>query len=258
MRVAVEIARLQVTESFRRQQFAIPLFVAVLMLGLPAYVNAFSMGIDAFSLVTKNFALGILGFYGATLGLALGASVVRRDLKQKVIYPLLSRPMLRLEYVTGHMLGLAWSCACSLGLAFLALQAGMYALQPVLDPGLLGAFFSILLQSVVLAAAALCFSMFSSPPLAGILAFAMYVVGSLSRAFIEFFLVQDRGAAHLAWGVTQAQKVLPRFELFNLNYQVEHGIPIDPRYFGGEALYALGWIAAFAIGAALLFERKDL
>ena len=56
-------------------------------------------------------------------------TVMRRDLKQKVIHPVLSRPMLRLHYVIGHLLGLAASVAGAVALWFVALQAGMYALR---------------------------------------------------------------------------------------------------------------------------------
>ena len=78
-----QIARLQLLENIRRQVHLITLFMAFLMLILPAYVNAFSMGLKAFEIASKDFGLTLLGYYGVGMALTLGSSVVPRDIERK-------------------------------------------------------------------------------------------------------------------------------------------------------------------------------
>lgn len=252
------IARLQLTRVWRRQLYVVPLAVGIVMLALPAYVNAFSMGLAAFSLVTRDFALGLLSWFGLAVALLLGSSAVPGDVEGKTIYPLLSRPLGRFHYIAGQLAAVAFSVALSLLFSFAALQLGMLALGAPLDLNLLWAALSYTLQSIVVASACLCCSLFCSPPLAGVLGLALFVVGGLSESFIQFFIVQDRGAAHIANAVRGAQRALPHFEFFELKYPVEFGFPIHPALLGAQAFYALGWMLVFALAATLIFESKDL
>jgi Cu-processing system permease protein len=258
MRPVLEIARLQMLENLRRQVHLVTVFMAFAMLMLPAYVNAFSMGLQAFELVTKDFGLTLISYYGVAMSLLLGSSVVPRDIERKTIYPILSRPLGRVSYLAGQFLGTAVLLMGSLLVLAGALALGIASLSHRFDVNIFGAALGYGIECSVLIAACLCFSTFASPPLAGIMGFFLYVVGGMSNAFIQFFLREDRGASQMAQAVEVMKNFFPNFEVFRLKYPVVHGFHIHPQYYSAESLYGLAWIALFLLLAGVRFETRDL
>lgn len=258
MRSVLEIARLQLLENIRRQVHLITLVMTFIMLALPAYINTFSMGLHAFEIAAKDFGLTLLSYYGVAMALLLGSSVVPRDIERKTIYPLLARPVARVSYLAGQFLGTAVLLLGSMLLLGLALTLGIAPLSETFDWQIMLGTLGYALECTVLVSACLFFSTFSSPPLAGVLGFFLYVVGGMSATFIQFFLVEDRGATQLAWAVTQLKHFLPNFEIFRLKYPVVHELNIDPLYHIVETFYALGWSAMFLLLAGIRFEKRDL
>lgn len=258
MKSLLAIAWLQLQENLRRQVHLVTLFMAFAMLMLPAYVNAFSMGLQAFELVAKDFGLTLLSYYGVGMALMLGSSIVPRDLERKTIYPILSRPLGRFTYLAGQFLGAVLLLEVSLLLLAGALCLGIASLSKNFEVGLFAAALSYGLECALLIASCMCFSTMASPPLAGVMGFFIYVVGGMSASFIQFFLREDRGSPILARGVEQLQNFLPGFDVFHIKYPVVHGFAINPSYYLAECLYATGWIGLFLMLATLRFERKDL
>ncbi len=254
----LEIARVQLLENIRRQVHLVTLFMAAGMLILPAYVNAFSMGLQAFGLVTKDFGLTAISYYGLAMALLLGSSVVPRDIERKTIYPILSRPLGRVTYLGGQFLGTATLVSGSVFLLTLCMGLGIFSLSREWDSNLFAAAWGYSLESALMVAICMCFSVFSSPPLAGVLGFFVYTVGGMPNAFIQFFLREDRGALWVADGVETLQRFLPNFAIFRLKYPVVHSIPIHPEYHLAESLYAFTWILMFLLIAGIRFETKDL
>ena len=258
MRAIWEIARLQLLENVRRQVHLITLFMAFGMLALPAYVNTFSMGLHAFEVASKDFGLTLLSYYGVAMALMLGSSVVPRDIERKTIYPILSRPVARVSYLAGQFLGTSILLLASMFLLATALMVGIASLSHEFSFNIYAAALGYGLECTVLVAACLFFSTFSSPPLAGVLGFFLYVVGGMSGAFIQFFLREDRNANGLADAVEVLKNFLPNFEIFRLKYPVVHGFHIFPQYHVAEFIYALGWIVMFLLMAGIRFEKRDL
>ena len=254
----LEIARVQLLENIRRQVHLVTLFMAAAMLILPAYVNAFSMGLQAFELVTKDFGLTIISYYGVAMALLLGSSAVPRDIERKTIYPILSRPLGRVTYLSGQFLGTALLVGGSVFLLTLCMGLGISSLSRVWDNNIFAAAWGYSLESSLVVAICMCFSVFASPPLAGVLGFFVYVLGGMSNAFIQFFLREDRGALWVADGVELFQRFIPNFSIFRLKYPVVHSFPIQPHYHVAESLYALTWILMFLLVAGIRFETKDL
>lgn len=254
----LEIARVQLLENIRRQVHLVTLFMAAAMLILPAYVNAFSMGLQAFGLVTKDFGLTAISYYGIAMALLLGSSVVPRDIERKTIYPILSRPLGRVTYLGGQFLGTATLVGGSVFLLTVCLGLGISSLSHEWNSNLFAAAWGYSLESALVVAICMCFSVFASPPLAGVLGFFVYTVGGMPNAFIQFFLREDRGAPWLADAVEGLQRLVPNFAIFRLKYPVVHSFQIHPEYHFAETLYAFVWILMFLLIAGIRFESKDL
>jgi ABC-type transport system involved in multi-copper enzyme maturation permease subunit len=257
MASALWIAYLSWLESLRRRFFWISLAMSLLLLLLPAYVNAFSMGLQAFEVVAMEFGLTLMGLFSTSLALLLGCTAIPRDVERGSLHPLLCRPIARLSYVLGQWLGVLLQLTAMLVLGGAALMLGMFALNRQIELGIASAVFGLILESSLLAAVALAASTVASPPLAAVVACFVYLIGGMPDDFIDFFLRDDRGAPQLASSVEWLKSLMPHFEIFRLRYPVVHHYFILPAYYLGQASYWLGWNAVMLLLAGIRFERRD-
>ena len=167
---ALWIAYLSWVESVRRRFFWISLAMSLFLLLLPAYVNAFSMGLQAFEVVAKEFGLTLMGLFSTSLALLLGCTAIPRDVERGSLHPLLCRPIARLSYVLGQRLGVLVQLTAMLVLGGAALMLGMFALNRQVEIGIASAVFGLVLESSLLASVALAASTVASPPLAAVIA----------------------------------------------------------------------------------------
>lgn len=252
------IARLTILENLRRDVHLTTLFLAVGLLVLPAYVNAFSMGIGAFERISKDFGLTLIGYFGVGMAILLGSTALPADLEARTLYPVLARPLTRGAYLSGKFVGLALILAGSLGLLGVFLNLSISALTGNVDLRLFAVLFGYLLETWVLLAACLFFSTFASPAVGGVLGVFTYLLGGLSKAFVEFFLLEDRQGYLAAAMAMTFKTVLPHFDIFRIKNAVVHGLSLEPGYMAAMTQYGAAWVLLFLLLAERSFGRRDL
>jgi ABC-type transport system involved in multi-copper enzyme maturation permease subunit len=258
MRQVLLLTKLYFLGSVRRQVHLGTLFLGVVLLMLPAYINAFSLGINAFERVSKDFGLTLIGYFGVAMSILLACSSIPKDLESRSLYPILARPIRRYQYITAHYLALIAQLASSFLFLGVCLIVALGALTRTLDLMVFVAIFTSFLQCSVVAAITLAASTVASPALAGTLGTFVFLVGSLPGAFVRFFLVEDRGDGFAAVLATSVKSALPNLSAFSLKDPIVHGISFDPLYVVAIASYALGWVVLALLGAGILFGRRDL
>lgn len=258
MKTVFYLAKLYLLSNVRRQIHLATLFMAVILLMLPAYVNSFSLGLAAFDRVAKDFGLTAIGYFGVVMAIMLGSTSVPKELETRALYPILARPVSRGGYLTAHFLALAAILGGSLLFLGCSFSLAMAAMTKSFDPKILLGTYTCYLQTVVVAAVCLAFSVKCSPALAGTIGAASYLIGSLSDAFIRFFLVEDRGSAFSAALAKGLKAAIPNLSLFNIKDPMVHGLPIPPGYLLSISYYAIIWVVLMLLAARLAFQKVDL
>lgn len=253
---ALIVARLSLLETARRQFYLLTLFIAFGLFVLPAVVSVF--GITASARVVKDVSLTVMGGYAVVLAVFLGATIVPGEIERRTAFPILARPMSRAAWLWGKWLGLVGFVVLSLMLigAVHCISASIF-LETV-EWSVWEAITLYGMEAGVLAAVCMWFSVFSSPALAAVLGFAVYILGGLSDAFIDTFSRPAEGI-HMPASVMHFLKgCLPDFQLFQNKNAVVHGDAIPLPYFWSVIAYGIAWIAFLHLLAAWSFERKDL
>lgn len=258
MRAVLSLARLYFLGSIRSQTHLATLFLAVILMMLPAYVNAFSLGLNAFERVAKDFGLTLITYFGIGMSIVLASSSIPKDIERRSIYPILARPITRFQYILAHFLAIALMLFLSFTFLGSALSVAISALTRTWELSLFLAVFTSYLQATIVASVCLAFSTIASPALAGVLATFVFMVGSLPGAFIRFFLVEDRSNEFAGQAVTALKSVLPNLSIYSLKDPIVHGLEFNHLYLVAITLYAVLWVALSLTGAAILFGRRDL
>jgi ABC-type transport system involved in multi-copper enzyme maturation permease subunit len=225
---------------------------------LPAYINAFSLGVNAFERVSKDFGLTLITYFGIGMAILLASSSVPRDLENRSLYPILARPVRRSQYILAHFLSLGALLAASLLFLGFCMSLAISAMTRTVDLTPFIAVFASYLQCCVVAAVCLTVSTVASPALAGTVGAFVFLVGSLPGAFVRFFLVEDRENQVAATMATVFKSLLPNLSVLSIKDPVVHSLQLNPAYLGGVFVYALLWIALLLSVASVLFGRRDL
>src|SRR5205085_5995542 len=110
------------------------------------------------------------------------------------------------------------------------------------------------LEFVIMTAVALLFSSFSSPVLAAVFSFSLFVIGTFAEELRSFAALVSGPTRALTLGLAY---LVPNFGSLNVISSVAHGNGIPPQMIALNSLYALLYSAAVVAGAVLIFERRN-
>ncbi len=120
----VAIGRNTFTELVRQKVFYFLLLFALLVIGNSAFVSKFSFQ-EEFQML-KDVALGAMSVFLCLLAILTTAMLLPRDLEDRTIFTILSKPVPRYEYLLGKLLGVL------ILLTFSALIMGLFFLGVLL------------------------------------------------------------------------------------------------------------------------------
>lgn len=229
---------------------------AVLMSGAAILVGQISIGIER--LVVVNLGLTAVSLFGVVIAIFIGIGLVSKEIEKRTLYTVLSRPVQRWEFIVGKFFGLAGTLVVNT--AFMAIgvfAALLYVSHDFQSPDrwILVALYFIVLQFLVITALALLFSSFSSPLLAAIFAFSLFVIGSFAEDLRGFASIAQ-GASR--WLATAAAYLVPNLASLNVISSVAHGEPVAAQLILSNTVYALVYTGMALCGAVVIFEHRNL
>jgi ABC-type transport system involved in multi-copper enzyme maturation permease subunit len=229
---------------------------ALLLVGAAILVGQISINIER--LVVINLGLTAVSLFGVVIAIFIGIGLVSKEIDKRTLYTVLSRPVRRWEFIVGKFLGLAGTLVVNtFFMAVGVFGALLYVSHKLNKPDgwVLAALFFIILQFVIITALSLLFSSFSSPLLAAVFAFSLFVIGSFSED-LRGFAVMTKGVTH--WLATAAAYIIPNMSALNVISSVAHGQPVPGQVIFYNTVYALFYAAMALSGAVLIFEHRNL
>jgi len=229
---------------------------ALLMSGAAILVGQISIDIER--LVVVNLGLTAVSLFGLVIAIFIGIGLVSKEIDRRTLYTVLSRPVRRWEFIVGKFLGLSATLVvntvCMALGVFGALLYVSHQLQHS-DGWLLIALYFIVLQFLIVTALALLFSSFSSPLLAAVFTFSLFVIGTFAED-LRGFAAMAHGA--MRWLATGAAYLVPNLSALNVISSVAHERPVSGQIVVYNTAYALIYTSMALCGAVLIFERRNL
>lgn len=263
MKVILSIAQTTVGEAIRRRVLLVILFIALGILAIAPALQVLSARQER--TVLLGLTLGVIQLASAVIAIVLTVYLLPNEIERRTIYTILSKPVLRYQFLLGKYLGAVAALAMMMASMTLVL-IGVYAItQGVSDPAKLAEIAKppllYFFQMSLLAAVAMFFSTFVTALVNFFLSGGMFLAGSLFSTVFES-LGEGKGANPLVKGVAYLiNTILPNFSKFNVQNPLinpTQQIQNEAAYYIGAAGYGLLYIVALLIGGMLIFERREV
>lgn len=247
------IALVTLKEALRDKLLHVAALFGALLIGFTLLLGGLSAGEDL--KIIQDFGLGTINALTVLLAVFLGSRLISRDLEQRIVYTLLSKPISRNQFLIGKFLGCSAALWLLLGLLSMLFYALMALVTRRFEPIFLGPLALFGLEAMVMLGLTLLFTTMTSPMLSILYAGGFYVLGHGTEIIRQFGEKADPLAKAFSLAIYY---LAPNLEAFNLKNQVVYG-----------ETFALGqWIWAIAYGlclivilltlANLVFARKEL
>ncbi len=256
---------------------------------LPQHVTPESMGVNVLRAI-KSWSLGAMTLFSVVMAVVATALLIPRDVEDRTLYTILAKPVPRIDYLAGKLLGVLFLLAVSLLLMDLLMtlvlqvrtnlvvneqvematrmgwdrQAIESLRQDTLlhgpDLSLQGAVLAVFLRSAVMASLALLISTFSTSTLfTTIVSFLLYFIGHFQADARDWYL--HGGQLGEGWTArligTLVALIMPDLQLFNVIDAVIEG-QILPFWALGKLALVGGYYALFfTLASWWVFSDKE-
>ena len=243
-------------ESIRdRVLYNLILFVLILV---TASVFVSDLSLDMESQFTAALGLSAMLVFGALIAIFIGVGLVYKEIDKRTIYSLLSKPVHRYEFILGKYAGLCLTLLVNSGVMVLATELALLYVNRKFVPlqtAVLAASFLVYLEMVLLVAVALMFSSFSTPMLAALFAFAVYVIGHFSKDLLVMASLSQATMTRVV--LTTLYYLLPNLSNFGFITEASHGQMVPAVMAFSATLYAFVYIGILLSASVLIFQKRN-
>ncbi len=249
------IAIATLKESIRDRILLTLVVFTVLLLGLSVFLGSISLDQDNKIIID----LGLFGIFlfGVIITIFLGGSSVIKELDQRTIYSVLSRPIKRSWYIVGKFCGLSLTMLLltvlmsAVYVSIVAFRLGWHSI----DISLILALIYLVFEFMVLVALMLLFSSFASSVMATVYALAVFLIGHSSATFLSLIQSIHSWPRYIFFGLYY---IFPNLEKFNIRNDVVYHLHPKGSEVGLVALYAIVYCTLLLILAAKAFSKQEL
>ncbi len=239
-------------EAIRDRILYLLLVFAVLLIGASRALSLLTVGSE--EKIVKDIGLAAISLFGVATAIFVGVGLVFKEIEKRTIYTLVSKPIVRSQFILGKYLGLVIVLAVNVSI-MTACFYGLLLLKGWADAAIAPAVLLIFVELLLMTAIAIFFSSFSTPILSSLFTVTVYVIGHLSWGLLMLAeRVQGapgRGICHaLYWS-------LPNLERLNVRGMVVHGIHVPLEQVLYAAVYGVSYTIIVLGLAMLMFRRRD-
>lgn len=247
------IARVTFQEALRDKLLHVAAVFGALMIGFTLLLGGLSAGEDL--KIIQDFGLGSINALMVLLAVFLGSRLLSRDLEQRIVYTLLSKPISRAQFLAGKFLGCSLALWALLGLLSLLFYGLLAVVTRGFEPIFLGPLALFGLEAMVMLSLTLMFTTMTSPMLSLLYSLGFYVLGHASEIIKQFGEKADAVGKALSVVIYYA---MPNLETFNLKNQVVYGETFALGQWLWACSYGLSLVTVLMLLAILAFRSKEL
>jgi ABC-type transport system involved in multi-copper enzyme maturation permease subunit len=243
-------------ESVRdRVLYNLILFVLILV---AASVFVSDLSLDMESQFTAALGLGAMLVFGALIAIFIGVGLVYKEIDKRTIYNLLSKPVHRHEFIIGKYAGLCLTLLVNTAVMVMGTELALWYVNGKFVPlqtAVLAASFLVYCELALLVAVALMFSSFTTPLLAALFSFAIYLIGHFSKDLLEMATLSNSSLTRAI--LTTLYYLLPNLSNFGFITEASHGRIVPMRMIASATIYGIVYIGILLSATVLIFHKRN-
>jgi len=203
--------------------------------------------------------LAIITVLGAMIAILTGFTLIPHEVDTRTVYPIMSKPIYRWQFVLGKFIGASGVNAITVGLLSIIFFMVYYFKKHEFDPRLLVAVLMILAMLTMLSAMIIFLSTFMSWIGTIIVSAVIWFLGNYSQFLYDLSASHDQNVVSTRL-IEVIHKIIPNFQAMDMRFvivQQELGFG-EPRVFLIPLLYGIGFMAIMLVLAALVFNYREL
>jgi len=202
-----------------------------------------------------NLGIAAVNLFGVFMAVFVGMALVHDEIEKKTLYAVLSKPVSRQEFVLGKFFGLVTTLSIVVWLMASALLLVLYAMAVPVTLVLIKCLVLMHCELLLVAALAFVFSTFTTPTLAALFTFALYVAGHLTADLKELAAGLE-GVTKMA--VLSAYYTIPNLERLNFKAHALHQIDPGTVDMVLALMYGCAYLFLLLVTAVMIFNRREL
>ncbi len=255
-RIYFTLARGVVLESVRRKDLWVVAILGLVVLATASTIGFFgSSGLEVF---IKDLSATVLGLFATVVATVVSCRVIPDEVKNRTLYPLLARPISRLDFIIGKWLGAVLVTWIGFALLLITTSIALAGFHVPFEWIMLQYVFLKLLGLALICSIGICLSTLLTPPAAVTLTFiSTYGVAMVSRGL-------SLGYAHASplgqWTSKAISALLPQTQLFDISGRAVYvGWQLVPLWVvGALTLYCIVYSGAMLTMSFLRMQKKAL
>jgi len=206
--------------------------------------------------VMTDFGLATMSLTGLLLAVFIGVGMLGVEISTKTIYGVITKPVTREAFILGKFFGLLATLLLNFVLIALVFFITIHTLGVPQNASVFNAVLLLMVEMVVIVAAAILFSSFTTPTLAAVFTIGFYIAGHLN----DLVNIGAQQQQSIIWSTVLKVLfyIVPNLENFNIRTAVVYNLPIPAGFIAGAVLYGILYAAILLVLSIVLFSRKDL
>lgn len=263
MNSVMAIARTTVGEAIRRKVLLVILLISILVLVIAPSMNMLTARQSQTVLLSLIF--GVQQISSAVIAIVLTVYMIPNEIERRTIYTILSKPVLRWQFLLGKYLG----AIAALGL-MIALMSGIMILvfalfqadtprETFVQMGQQSV--TIFVQMCLLAAVSVFFSTFVNPIVNFFISGGVYLIGTVMSPIFSAIQKNDQLPPAVKMAAQLITTVIPNFAQYNTqNALINSGQEIVS---GGAYMmqitgYGVVYITILLLAGMLVFDKREV
>lgn len=242
-------------ESIRRKNLYVLVIISVAAMACSSLFSFFNLGVQQKFL--EDLSLAVLSLVGMLLAVVIAAGQFPTEAENKTLYPLLARPVTRLQFLVGKWIGTLLVVLVNLTLLGALFLVLLWSKDFPIPRGFWDALFLLFVQCVFMASLAIFFSIFLTRGANVTLSVILYFLGHVKSGYLGYLISRsESGVEKKIYQVIYY--LLPNLENFNVKNLLAFNFELPFSYIVKTCAYSLGFSAVFLAAAAFLLNRKEL
>jgi ABC-type transport system involved in multi-copper enzyme maturation permease subunit len=254
MRTILTVTKYTFIEVYRSKVMVSLLFIAMGLILITYVASEFAFGAPA--KVSLDVGLGLMSLSNLAIATFIGATLLNREVEQKTLYMILSRPLSRASFLVGKTLGLSAILFINTVVLTLVTLAVYKILGGNYDSLIPWCGFFSFLESLIVLLFAVFFSLITNTTLSVIFTIVVYVVGQALNDTLKILFAKTNV---LFSGILKFSTILiPHFYQLNLKDYVLYKQDLSLQYLLTVTAYAICYTAFMYFMISYVFNRKNL